>query len=91
MDGMFELEDQRYWVWSVGIADEPAQTLSPAERLTALYVSRGLSNREIARRRGVALRTVANQVASIMRKSRVGSRAEIGRVLFQPTRDTATR
>jgi DNA-binding CsgD family transcriptional regulator len=91
MSGKFELGGQRYWVLSVGIAEEPGKTLSPAERLTALYVSRGLSNAEVARRRGVALRTVANQVASILRKTRVSSRAEIGRVLSQPKRETATR
>jgi DNA-binding CsgD family transcriptional regulator len=84
MNGKFELRGKRYWVWSVAIADGPGLTLSPAERLTALYVSRGLSNREVARRRGVALRTVANQVASILRKAGVGSRADIGRVLFRP-------
>jgi DNA-binding NarL/FixJ family response regulator len=90
MDGKFEHEGQRYWVLGVEIAEEPRQTLSPAERLTALYVSRGLSNAEVARRRGVALRTVANQVASILRKSGVNSRAEIGRVLFQSRREAET-
>jgi DNA-binding NarL/FixJ family response regulator len=91
MNGEFEHEGRRYWVLGVGIVEEPGQMLSPAERLTALYVSRGLSNAEVARRRGVALRTVANQVASILRKSGVNSRAEIGRVLFQSRREAETR
>jgi DNA-binding NarL/FixJ family response regulator len=91
MNGRFEYKGQRYWVVGVGIAEDPRQFLSPAERLTALYVSRGLSNAEVARRRGVAVRTVANQVASILRKSGVNSRAEIGRVLFQSNRETETR
>ncbi|MBI3205666.1 MAG: helix-turn-helix transcriptional regulator [Myxococcales bacterium] len=54
-------------------------TLTPAEREVALLVRRGLSNAEIARARGVALRTVANQIACLFRKLGVSSRVELAR------------
>jgi DNA-binding CsgD family transcriptional regulator len=51
--------------------------LTRAEReVTALLVA-GLSNAEIARRRGSSPRTVANQVASIFQKLGVSSRLEL--------------
>jgi DNA-binding CsgD family transcriptional regulator len=49
--------------------------LSPSEREVALAVLGGLSNAEIARRRGTSSRTVANQLASIYRKVGVSSRS----------------
>jgi DNA-binding CsgD family transcriptional regulator len=49
--------------------------LSPSEREVALAVLGGLSNVEIARRRGTSSRTVANQLASIYRKVGVSSRS----------------
>ncbi|MFO0684403.1 MAG: helix-turn-helix transcriptional regulator [Sandaracinus sp.] len=51
--------------------------LSAAEREVAAAILRGLSNAEIARERGVAVRTVANQVSALFRKLGVGSRAEL--------------
>jgi DNA-binding NarL/FixJ family response regulator len=87
----FEFGGERYWVFSAGIAKELGERLSPAERLTAWYVAQGLSNGEVARRRGVACRTVANQVASILRKLGVTSRCEIARSLFQVRPETETR
>ena len=51
--------------------------LTEAERDVALAVARGLSNAEIAKRRSASPRTVANQVASIMRKLDVSSRSEL--------------
>ncbi len=51
--------------------------LSGAERDVLAHLLEGLTNAEIARRRGTATRTVANQVASILRKLRLGSRAEL--------------
>lgn len=57
----------------------PGLTLAEREIVSALL--RGLSNGEIAAQRGVALRTVANQVASIFRKMDVRSRVELVRKL----------
>jgi DNA-binding NarL/FixJ family response regulator len=51
--------------------------LTEAEREVARRVLAGESNREIATRRGVSERTVANQVQAIFRKLGVQSRAEL--------------
>ena len=51
--------------------------LTPAESRVALALLAGKSNAEIARERSAAVRTVANQVASIYRKLGVQSRAEL--------------
>jgi len=55
-------------------AEEICGRLTPAEREVARLVVGGLSNAEIARRRGGSPRTVANQAASIFRKLGVRSR-----------------
>jgi DNA-binding NarL/FixJ family response regulator len=52
-------------------------TLSAAEKEVLRLLLRGLSNQEIATERKTALRTVANQVASIFAKVRVRSRVEL--------------
>jgi DNA-binding NarL/FixJ family response regulator len=44
-------------------------SLSAAEREVAALLVEGLTNDQIAARRGVAVRTVANQVASLLRKT----------------------
>ena len=51
--------------------------LTAAERDVLALVREGLSNAEIALRRGRSVRTVANQIASIFAKSGVRSRAEL--------------
>jgi len=51
--------------------------LTEAEREVLALVRAGLSNAEIARRRGRSVRTVANQIASIFAKCGVRSRAEL--------------
>lgn len=43
--------------------------LTPAEERVLALVGAGLSNAEIARARGTSVRTIANQVASILRKT----------------------
>lgn len=55
------------------------EALTPAEARVASLVAAGSTNREIAQRLGVSWRTVANQVASILRKRRLGSRFELMR------------
>lgn len=54
--------------------------LTEAESAVALGVVRGLSNAAIANERGAAVRTVANQVASIMKKLGVSSRVQVATV-----------
>jgi DNA-binding NarL/FixJ family response regulator len=51
--------------------------LSSAEREVLQLVEEGLSNADIAKARGTAVRTVANQVASLLKKLNLGSRFEI--------------
>jgi DNA-binding CsgD family transcriptional regulator len=51
--------------------------LTEAEREVAALAAAGVSNGEIARGRGRAPRTVANQLASVFRKLGVASRAEL--------------
>ena len=53
--------------------------LTAAEREVALLIGRGFSNAEIAAARGVALRTVANQVAALFRKLGASSRVDVAR------------
>ena len=57
------------------------QTLSAAERSVVLDLLAGASRGDIALSRGTSQRTVANQMASIFRKLRVGSRIELLAVL----------
>ena len=55
--------------------------LTGAERDVALAITRGLSNAEIGAQRGVSTRTVANQVAALLRKCGVSSRVELAGAL----------
>jgi DNA-binding CsgD family transcriptional regulator len=53
-------------------------SLTAAEREVAQLVLEGRTNSEIAAVRGTSLRTVANQVASVLSKSKVRSRSQLG-------------
>ena len=57
-------------------------SLSNAERAVVIGVLGGMSNAQIARRRSRAVRTIANQVSSILRKLGVGSRGELASLLL---------
>jgi DNA-binding NarL/FixJ family response regulator len=52
------------------------ESLSVAERAVALALLEGRSNSEIATARRTSVRTVANQVGSVLRKLGARSRAE---------------
>jgi DNA-binding NarL/FixJ family response regulator len=52
------------------------ESLTRAEREVAHALLEGLSNAEIAERRGTSQHTVANQVSTLFHKMKVGSRAE---------------
>jgi len=54
----------------------PAE-LSPAEQDVLKLVLSGISNAEIARRRGRSARTIANQLAACYKKLGVSSRLEL--------------
>ena len=51
--------------------------LTPAERMVAVHLAQGLSNKEIAAALGRALPTVKHQVSAAMRKLRVQSRYQL--------------
>lgn len=59
-------------------------TLTAAEEQVVEFVLEGLSNKEIAQRRGTRERTVANQLASIFRKLQVTSRSELAAAACAP-------
>ena len=54
--------------------------LTPAELEVARYASAGMSNLAIARARRTSTRTVANQIASVLRKLGIGSRAGLATI-----------
>jgi DNA-binding NarL/FixJ family response regulator len=72
-----ELPSGRYLLLSYPRDARASACLTTAERQVALALLAGLSNAEIAARRGTSPRTIANQVASIYCKLGVGSRAEL--------------
>jgi DNA-binding NarL/FixJ family response regulator len=55
----------------------PPVGVTAAERDVLRLIMRGLSNKEIGRERGTSERTIANQVACLLEKFRVGSRYEL--------------
>jgi DNA-binding NarL/FixJ family response regulator len=66
------------FAWDAADHAEPSlDALTTAERDVLARVTRGHSNKAIAQARGVALRTVANQVASLLRKLGASSRLEL--------------
>jgi DNA-binding CsgD family transcriptional regulator len=85
----FRVADVQFAVLSVPLHDAAAMDgLTQAEREVAVLAAAGLSNLAIARCKGKALRTVANQMASIMSKLRVGSRYELAaRLALCPLED----
>lgn len=82
--------DERLRAWQVRIEGEVfvviSSPLEPGDGLAALtraerdvvrQILRGDSNKQIAARRGTAVRTVANQIAAIFGKLKIASRAEL--------------
>ena len=63
----------------------PAGTMTAAERAVAELVARGATNQEIAQLRRTSTRTVANQVASILRKLGLSSRVAIAALVARST------
>lgn len=74
----FEVEGREFAVLSFPEPEaELPDCLSAAEQGVCRAVLAGHSNHEIASLRGASERTVANQVAAILRKLGISSRAEI--------------
>jgi DNA-binding NarL/FixJ family response regulator len=76
----FSWGSDEYFVLSYPAASPALPTsLTPTEREVAASLLLGHSNRQIAFARRVAVRTVANQVAAVLRKAAVRSRFELVR------------
>ena len=74
--------DEKLVVLSIPIeASDVLDRLTPAEREVATLVVRGLTNEQVATRRGCRARTVAVQLASIYRKLAINSRAVLAVLL----------
>ena len=72
-----ECDGLEFTVFDLGCATPPGDSgLTEAERAVAKLLLGGLSNREIANRRGVSYATIAKQVSGLYRKLGVGSRNE---------------
>ncbi|MBL8911281.1 MAG: response regulator transcription factor [Archangium sp.] len=73
----FRLRGARYAVLSEPIERDEAEALTASEADVMTLLLEGLSNKEIAKKRGRAVRTIANQIASLFRKLGVNSRSEL--------------
>jgi DNA-binding NarL/FixJ family response regulator len=80
---LLEVGDDEYAVFQWDI-DEPAPGLTAAERSILGHVAAGASNADIARARGSSSRTVANQVASLLKKLGASSRFDLIRRYGRP-------
>lgn len=70
------------YVLSVPLDPELPDNLSRSEREVILLALRGLSNAEIAEKRGAAVQTVANQLRSAFQKMGVNSRGELAAAVY---------
>jgi DNA-binding NarL/FixJ family response regulator len=64
----------------------PCTSLTESEQSVTRLMLEGKSNQDIAKARRTAVRTVANQVASIFKKLGVGSRAELYALVARGTK-----
>ena len=69
--------DDELVVFSWDIAEPPPPQLTSAERDVLARVVRGESNQAIASARKTSVRTIANQVASLLRKCSAASRFDL--------------
>jgi DNA-binding NarL/FixJ family response regulator len=76
----FTVGDDEWVVFATPTATDDVATqldLPEAESEVLRYLATGASNAEIAAKRGTSVRTVANQVASLLKRFGVGSRYEL--------------
>jgi DNA-binding NarL/FixJ family response regulator len=73
----FRHDGQDHVVVGVPVRPAPALLLTRAELAIARGLVRGCSNHDIATTRGSSVRTVANQVASLLRKLGLQSRKQV--------------
>jgi DNA-binding NarL/FixJ family response regulator len=70
----------QFIVLSAPLPQPALHPLTPSEEEILACVARGMSNGDIARARQTSARTVANQIASLFRKTGATSRAELAQV-----------
>ena len=70
----------QFVVLSAPLPQPALHPLTPSEEEILACVARGMSNGDIARVRQTSPRTVANQIASLFRKTGATSRAELAQV-----------
>jgi DNA-binding NarL/FixJ family response regulator len=68
--------------WTRSDTPSALESLSPREREVAVLVSEGLTNDQIARRLSVSPRTIQAHVASALRKTGVGRRTQLARLVL---------
>lgn len=83
----FRVGADEYLVVSWPIDDARPVRLTAAERAVAELVAAGRSNAQIARVRGTSVRTVANQVATLLDKLGVPSRHHVSRWVARRVND----
>ena len=69
--------DDELVVFSWDISEPPTSALTSAEREVLARIVRGESNQTIATARKTSVRTIANQVASLLRKTGAASRFDL--------------
>jgi DNA-binding NarL/FixJ family response regulator len=78
----FEICGKPFVVLSFPVhVDAPTDSLTEAERAVIAGILQGKTNAQIAKDRGRAVRTIANQIASAFRKLSVRSRSELAAAL----------
>ena len=95
LDGLrtsvFVVERDEYCVVSAPFGPKPGVSgLTAAEVEVAKLAVSGLSNREIAEKRGSSVRTVANQMAAVLQKLGATSRVQVAARLGEKLRLTGS-
>ncbi|MBL1102122.1 helix-turn-helix transcriptional regulator [Streptomyces coffeae] len=78
------------WAAREGSDERPAATLTTREREVAALVASGLSNRDIAARLVVSVRTVENHLHRVYNKLGISARTDVGRALAGQGGDRAS-
>ncbi|MFO0617127.1 MAG: LuxR C-terminal-related transcriptional regulator [Polyangiaceae bacterium] len=80
-----EIDGEEYLLIGIPVGSPKLERdLTPVEATLIEGVLAGLSNRQLAEKRGTAVRTIANQLQTLYRKLGVGSRGELRRKLLAP-------
>lgn len=86
--GRFPMKGQQFAVLDIAAFSQlKLARLTRAEELVYHYMLAGLSNQEIAGKRGVSNNTVENQVSSVFRKLGVCSRSELSVFALRAMKD----